>query len=152
MGFVRADANDVSYEMRSRHWARPSTSGGHLSGARRVTIFRGWAVASDGAHVGRSEAIKLPLTSTALAITMFDASNAAPLADALIPSVRTGTAEWKELISRGVGQLTRPYGTAPIDPMLAAHSLARVQEAIRTAGRFGIPALVGLPRFSGQFD
>ena len=62
---------------------------------------------NDGAHVGRREAIKLPRTSSALAITMFDASNAAPLADALIPSVEatissspasgTATCSWRDL-------------------------------------------------------
>ena len=45
------------------------------------------------------------------------------------------------LIESGLGQLTRPFGTAPIDPALGALSLARTQAAITAAGRFGIPAL-----------
>lgn len=41
----------------------------------------------------------------------------------------------------GLGQLTRPFGTAPVDPALGALSLARTQRTITAAGRFGIPAL-----------
>jgi beta-xylosidase len=41
----------------------------------------------------------------------------------------------------GLGQLTRPFGTAPVDPALGALSLARTQRSIMAAGRFGIPAL-----------
>ncbi|MFD0026352.1 glycoside hydrolase family 3 N-terminal domain-containing protein [Streptomyces sp. NPDC058382] len=49
--------------------------------------------------------------------------------------------DWDALIPRGLGQLTRPFGTAPVDPAVGAISLARAQEAIAGAGRFGIPAL-----------
>ena len=52
------------------------------------------------------------------------------------------TDDCKEHLVRGVGQLTRPYGTAPVDPKEAARSLLRTQEEIMAAGRFGIPALV----------
>jgi beta-xylosidase len=45
------------------------------------------------------------------------------------------------LIESGLGQLTRPFGTAPVDPALGALSLARTQAAITAAGRLGIPAL-----------
>jgi beta-xylosidase len=45
------------------------------------------------------------------------------------------------LIASGLGQLTRPFGTAPVDPALGALSLARTQAAITAAGRLGIPAL-----------
>lgn len=48
---------------------------------------------------------------------------------------------WDELITRGLGQLTRPFGTAPVDPALGAQALARAQRRIAEAGRFGIPAL-----------
>ena len=51
-------------------------------------------------------------------------------------------AEWTELMSQGVGQLTRPYGTAPVEPVAGAKTLAKVQAEIMQAGRFGIPALV----------
>ena len=50
-------------------------------------------------------------------------------------------ADWAEL-TRGLGQLTRPFGTAPIDPALGARALARSQAEITAAGRFGIPAIV----------
>ncbi|MEU6223953.1 glycoside hydrolase family 3 N-terminal domain-containing protein [Streptomyces sp. NPDC047042] len=53
----------------------------------------------------------------------------------------TADYEWDELITRGLGQLTRPFGTAPVDPALGAQALARAQRRIADAGRFGIPAL-----------
>ena len=46
-----------------------------------------------------------------------------------------------ELVPQGLGQLTRPFGTKPIDAAMGAASLARTQERIRGASRFGIPAL-----------
>ncbi|MFJ6215251.1 glycoside hydrolase family 3 N-terminal domain-containing protein [Streptomyces sp. NPDC092296] len=49
--------------------------------------------------------------------------------------------DWDTLIPRGLGQLTRPFGTAPVDPGVGSVSLARAQQAIIAAGRFGIPAL-----------
>ncbi len=45
------------------------------------------------------------------------------------------------LLPQGLGQLTRPFGTAPVDPALGALSLLRTQRAIIAANRFGIPAL-----------
>ncbi|MEU6176625.1 glycoside hydrolase family 3 N-terminal domain-containing protein [Streptomyces coeruleorubidus] len=49
--------------------------------------------------------------------------------------------DWDELITRGLGQLTRSFGTAPVDPALGAQALARAQRRITEAGRFGIPAI-----------
>ncbi|KOG19426.1 glycoside hydrolase family 3 N-terminal domain-containing protein [Streptomyces viridochromogenes] len=49
--------------------------------------------------------------------------------------------EWDELIALGLGQLTRSFGTAPVDPALGAQALARAQRRIAAAGRFGIPAV-----------
>ncbi|WLQ44633.1 glycoside hydrolase family 3 N-terminal domain-containing protein [Streptomyces laculatispora] len=49
--------------------------------------------------------------------------------------------DWDGLTTRGLGQLTRPFGTAPVDPGLGALALARAQRRIAGAGRFGIPAL-----------
>lgn len=46
-----------------------------------------------------------------------------------------------ELLPHGLGQLTRPFGSAPVDPALGALSLARTQRRIAAAGRFSIPAL-----------
>ncbi|WP_407992031.1 beta-glucosidase family protein [Kitasatospora sp. CMC57] len=45
------------------------------------------------------------------------------------------------LLPYGLGQLTRPFGTAPVDPALGALSLLRSQQRIAAANRFGIPAL-----------
>jgi len=49
---------------------------------------------------------------------------------------------WATLISDGVGQLTRPYGTAPVSPADGARALAGRQRQIVAAGRLGIPAMV----------
>ncbi|CAL9487941.1 Beta-xylosidase [Streptomyces sp. enrichment culture] len=49
--------------------------------------------------------------------------------------------DWDELITHGLGQLTRSFGTAPVDPALGAQALARAQRRIAGAGRFGIPAI-----------
>ncbi|WP_081539922.1 beta-xylosidase/alpha-l-arabinosidase [Kitasatospora setae] len=46
-----------------------------------------------------------------------------------------------DLLPQGLGQLTRPFGTRPVDPALGALSLARSQQRIAAANRFGIPAL-----------
>ncbi|MEU6205240.1 glycoside hydrolase family 3 N-terminal domain-containing protein [Micromonospora musae] len=45
------------------------------------------------------------------------------------------------LLPTGLGQLTRPFGTAPVDPALGALSLLRTQQRIVGTNRFGIPAL-----------
>ncbi|WP_225849479.1 glycoside hydrolase family 3 N-terminal domain-containing protein [Streptomyces sp. HPF1205] len=45
------------------------------------------------------------------------------------------------LLPTGLGQLTRPFGTVPVDPALGALSLARTQARIASANRFGIAAL-----------
>ncbi|MER5751598.1 glycoside hydrolase family 3 N-terminal domain-containing protein [Streptomyces sp. NPDC002088] len=53
----------------------------------------------------------------------------------------TADYDWDELIGLGLGQLTRSFGTAPVDPDLGARALARAQRRIAAAGRFGIPAV-----------
>ncbi|SDE46150.1 beta-xylosidase [Streptomyces griseoaurantiacus] len=45
------------------------------------------------------------------------------------------------LLPNGLGQLTRPFGTVPVDSALGALSLARTQRRIAATNRFGIPAL-----------
>src|SRR6187431_3153594 len=45
------------------------------------------------------------------------------------------------LLPNGLGQLTRPFGTAPVNPGLGALSLLRAQTKIVSASRFGIPAV-----------
>ncbi|NKY38501.1 glycoside hydrolase family 3 N-terminal domain-containing protein [Cellulomonas septica] len=54
----------------------------------------------------------------------------------------TGDLSWDEVIADGLGQLTRPFGSAPVDPVAGARSLATSQEQVVAANRFGIPALV----------
>jgi len=46
-----------------------------------------------------------------------------------------------DLLPNGLGQLTRPFGSAPVDPALGALSLQRTQQRIVAANRFGIPAI-----------
>ncbi|MFF4837124.1 glycoside hydrolase family 3 N-terminal domain-containing protein [Streptomyces sp. NPDC001315] len=53
----------------------------------------------------------------------------------------TADYDWDELIGLGLGQLTRSFGTAPVDPDLGARALALAQRRIAAAGRFGIPAV-----------
>ncbi|EPD61094.1 glycoside hydrolase family 3 N-terminal domain-containing protein [Streptomyces sp. HGB0020] len=65
-----------------------------------------------------------------------DGDGVAPL-----QSEMTADHDWNELITHGLGQLTRSYGTAPVDPALGAQALARAQRRIVAAGRFGIPAV-----------
>ncbi|MFD6950545.1 glycosyl hydrolase [Nocardiopsis sp. TSRI0078] len=49
--------------------------------------------------------------------------------------------EWERVIADGLGQLTRPFGTVPVDPVAGRASLARSQREIMRANRFGIPAV-----------
>ncbi|MEW2236887.1 glycoside hydrolase family 3 protein, partial [Streptomyces sp. NPDC024062] len=51
------------------------------------------------------------------------------------------TVDLDALLPSGLGQLTRPFGTVPVDPALGALSLARTQIRIAAMNRFGIPAL-----------
>jgi beta-xylosidase len=64
-------------------------------------------------------------------------SNVAPMqGDFVAPE-----APLAELISGGVGQLTRVFGTRPVPPGEAARTLAGLQAQIVAASRFGIPAV-----------
>jgi beta-xylosidase len=45
------------------------------------------------------------------------------------------------LLPSGLGQLTRPFGSAPVSPGLGALSLMRTQAKIVRTGRLGIPAV-----------
>ena len=49
--------------------------------------------------------------------------------------------DFERVIPDGLGQLTRPFGSAPVDPAVGVLSLARMQRRIVEASRFGIPAL-----------
>jgi beta-xylosidase len=46
-----------------------------------------------------------------------------------------------ELITDGLGQLTRVFGTAPVTAAAGVHELASLQRRVMAASRFGIPAL-----------
>ncbi|WEV59554.1 glycoside hydrolase family 3 C-terminal domain-containing protein [Bifidobacterium sp. ESL0728] len=50
--------------------------------------------------------------------------------------------DFDEAISDGIGQFTRPYGTAPVDPAVGAKKLEKMQRRAVSSNRFGIPALV----------
>ena len=67
-----------------------------------------------------------------------DGDSVAPLQSQLAGDDRS----WNEVISRGLGQITRMYGTTPLEPLEGARRLAAAQEQIMAASRFGIPAQV----------
>ncbi|MGH6656421.1 MAG: glycoside hydrolase family 3 N-terminal domain-containing protein, partial [Actinocrinis sp.] len=50
-------------------------------------------------------------------------------------------ADWSDVLRDGVGQLTRPFGTAPVDPVAGARAVANSQRELSASGQ-GIPALV----------
>ena len=50
--------------------------------------------------------------------------------------------DWRSLIEHGIGQLTRVFGTAPVDPVLGAQAIARSQRQIVASSRLGVPAMV----------
>ncbi|CAN5340187.1 glycoside hydrolase family 3 N-terminal domain-containing protein [soil metagenome] len=52
-----------------------------------------------------------------------------------------GEVDLDAVLPLGLGQLTRPFGTAPVDPALGALSLLRVQQRIVAGSRLGIPAV-----------
>ncbi|MCQ1947645.1 glycoside hydrolase family 3 N-terminal domain-containing protein [Arthrobacter sp. zg-Y1116] len=47
----------------------------------------------------------------------------------------------EDLLPNGLGQLTRPFGTLPVDAGMGALSLMRTQQRIAESNRFGIPAM-----------
>ncbi|MGY1714916.1 glycoside hydrolase family 3 N-terminal domain-containing protein [Geodermatophilus sp. SYSU D01106] len=48
---------------------------------------------------------------------------------------------WEELTRPGLGQLTRVFGTVPVEPLTGARVLAATQRGIVEGSRLGIPAL-----------
>jgi beta-xylosidase len=52
------------------------------------------------------------------------------------------TLDFDALTRSGLGQLTRPFGSGPVEPGDGAKVLARLQSDVVAANRFGIPALV----------
>lgn len=75
-----------------------------------------------------------------------------PASQAVAPhqhELADATMDFPRLIRSGLGQLTRPFGTAPVEPAAGAKTLVRLQEDIVAANRFGIPALVHEECLSG---
>lgn len=56
---------------------------------------------------------------------------------------------WDELTKPGLGQLTRVFGTGPIDPLVGAKVLAETQRKLVANTRFGIPAMAHEECLSG---
>ncbi|MDN4160884.1 glycoside hydrolase family 3 N-terminal domain-containing protein [Nocardioides abyssi] len=50
--------------------------------------------------------------------------------------------QFEDLVRDGLGQLTRPFGTDPVEPAAGLASLAERQRQVVAANRFGIPAQV----------
>ena len=48
---------------------------------------------------------------------------------------------WEELTKPGLGQLTRVFGTGPVEPAVGAKVLAQTQRGIVEGSRLGIPAI-----------
>ncbi|HYF74632.1 MAG TPA: glycoside hydrolase family 3 N-terminal domain-containing protein [Nocardioides sp.] len=63
----------------------------------------------------------------------------------MAPMLRDGMGPaqlWATLIADGLGQLTRPFGTEPVEPAAGLEALAERQRDVVAANRFGIPAQV----------
>ncbi|GAA4906145.1 glycoside hydrolase family 3 N-terminal domain-containing protein [Tessaracoccus lubricantis] len=61
----------------------------------------------------------------------------APLEEAFNAGRRT----FEKAIEHGLGQLTRVFGSAPVEPAEGVAALRRMQDAVVKASRFGIPAI-----------
>ncbi|MDR0849642.1 MAG: glycoside hydrolase family 3 C-terminal domain-containing protein [Propionibacteriaceae bacterium] len=66
-----------------------------------------------------------------------DGGDVAPLQHAFDQARRP----FDEAIRYGLGQLTRVYGTAPVEPLEGIARLAELQRQVAAASRFGIPAV-----------
>jgi len=67
-----------------------------------------------------------------------DGGDVAPMQDAMQPE----NAEFEAFAVSGLGQLTRPFGTTPVDPVEGARTLAAKQRWLTENTRLGVPALV----------
>ncbi len=67
-----------------------------------------------------------------------------PAVGEMAPMLRDalGDTAWDDAIADGLGQLTRPFGSVPVDPLEGVRALAARQRAVMAANRFGIPAQV----------
>jgi beta-xylosidase len=83
-----------------------------------------------------------PQEKTAQLYSVWPGSNETPGGDmAPLQHALSEDIDLTELLPHGLGQLTRPFGTAPVDPAEGAARLASLQERIRSANRFRLPAL-----------
>lgn len=62
--------------------------------------------------------------------------NVAPMEDSFVDSV-----SFDQEIIGGLGQITRAFGSAPIDPSVGRERLAQLQQKVIAANRLGIPAI-----------
>ncbi|MDQ0770364.1 beta-xylosidase [Pseudarthrobacter defluvii] len=67
-----------------------------------------------------------------------DGDSVAPLQNEMAGDGRS----WEDVIASGLGQITRMYGTVPLEPLEGARRLAAAQKQIMAASRFSIPAQV----------
>lgn len=67
-----------------------------------------------------------------------DGGDVAPMQDAM----QAEQSEFETFAAAGLGQLTRPFGTAPVDPADGARRLAAQQRWLVEHTRLGVPALV----------
>ncbi|MEY9968837.1 beta-xylosidase [Streptacidiphilus sp. MAP12-16] len=75
-----------------------------------------------------------------------DSGDVAPMQDTF-----RGADSFDEAIVGGLGQLTRVFGTAPVDPEAGRRRLATLQEQVVAANRFGIPAIAHEECLTGFF-
>ncbi|WP_036507760.1 beta-glucosidase family protein [Nocardioides sp. URHA0020] len=67
-----------------------------------------------------------------------------PDAGGMAPMLRESVGplpSWDRVVADGLGQLTRTYGTAPLEPADGLRTLAERQRDVMAANRFGIPAI-----------
>jgi beta-glucosidase len=67
-----------------------------------------------------------------------EGGDVAPMQDAM----QSGEVGFETFAAHGLGQLTRPFGTAPVEPVDGARALAAKQRWLVEHTRLGIPALV----------
>lgn len=54
----------------------------------------------------------------------------------------SNTIDLDALLPQGLGQITRPFGSSPVEPAQQAQWLAQLQQRVADSNRFGIPAIV----------
>ena len=55
--------------------------------------------------------------------------------------INSSTPDPRSVVVHGLGHLTRPFGTGPVDPTERARTLAEDQRRIAAGNRFGVPAI-----------